>query len=179
MTEGNKITRRDPKTGRILPGGKILSGEEATSMVQKRWDKPLKEDTEDLILEAGYQNTKDCPTDFRLLCERAAGGDVRSIIEYGRRVGRYSDDNTEYSRPSPGEICPTCKQAVLDEQKKIIAGMFNDLTPEEMNLMRALLDRVRKTPSLDLGLDLLPRTADKASRGNHDPICKPDPQNPL
>lgn len=75
---------RDPETGRIT--GNKLSTEEARALANKRWNKPLKEDTEALILESGYQNTKDCPTDFRLLCERAAGGDVRAILEYMKKT---------------------------------------------------------------------------------------------
>ena len=82
-----EITQDDQ--GRIVTSK--LSSAEASAMSKKRWAKPVKEDTEALILEAGYK-VKDCPTDFRLLCERAAGGDVRSIIEYGRRTGRYAKD---------------------------------------------------------------------------------------
>ena len=77
------ITERNDK-GQIV--SKELSSQEAAELAKRRWSKPLKEDTNALITEAGYTDTKDCPTDFRLLCERAAGGDVRAILEYMKKT---------------------------------------------------------------------------------------------
>ena len=96
---------QDPITGRIT--GNKLSSEEARAMAKRRWSKPLKEDTEALIIEAG-KTVEDCPTDFRLLCERAAGGDVRSIIEYGRRTGRYAKDIPDLDGVNTCQYADSC-----------------------------------------------------------------------
>ena len=91
--------------GRIVTSK--LSSAEASAMSKKRWAKPVKEDTEALITEAGL-DVKDCPTDFRLLCERAAGGDVRSIIEYGRRTGRYTKDTIDLEGVNTCQYADSC-----------------------------------------------------------------------
>jgi len=75
--------QRDPETGKIT--GNKLSTERAQELARKRWSKPIEQNTEALILEAGY-TAENVPTDFRLLCERAAQGDVRSILEYMKKT---------------------------------------------------------------------------------------------
>ncbi|GAH53695.1 unnamed protein product [marine sediment metagenome] len=83
MTDDGRKTERG-EDGKFVSSE--LSSEVAADMAKRRWSKPLKEDTEALITEAGYSDTKECPTDFRLLCERAAGGDVRAILEYMKKT---------------------------------------------------------------------------------------------
>lgn len=81
MSDETKV-KRDPVTGQFLPGTKI-STKDATERGKLGYTVKKAEDKEQLIVEAGY-TVDNCPTDFKLLCKRAAQGDVRAILEYGK-----------------------------------------------------------------------------------------------
>lgn len=99
------ITRNEDGTIKT----KVLSKDKAAEMARLRWAKPIKDDTEALIREAGFDVVEDAPTHFKLNCKKAAQGDIRAIVEY-RKFTRLAEVTTKLEAVETGTRCPTCNQ---------------------------------------------------------------------
>ena len=119
------ITKRD-EMGRILPGGKVLSSEEAKALGNRGGKVKAGTSRDQLLKEAGYDNPDDAPESKRLLAKKAAEGYVPAI------KGFLSKEEAKDVSVvvQPGERCPTCQQYVLvdmqitdDEMDSVIEGL--------------------------------------------------------
>ncbi len=120
------ITARDSK-GRILPGGKVLSSEEAKDLVKQKGKVRAGTSRDQLLKEAGYDNPDEAPESKRLLAQQAAKGYVPAIKGF---LGKEDAKDVSVAVVQPGDRCPTCHQYVLadmqitdDEMDSVIEGL--------------------------------------------------------
>ena len=114
-----KITKRDPETGRILPGGKELSSEEARKLgklsAEVRWSTTAT--VEGLLREEGYSDEDNpAPVYVKIMAEQAVKN--HAAMRDWRRLHGGGDTTTNrvdamealghYVTPAPGERCPWC-----------------------------------------------------------------------
>lgn len=118
-----KITKRGPD-GRILPGGRELSSEEARAMQAKKHALSVdakKSDYETLLAEAGYDNPDDAPKVLQVVAKDIANQGNRTmqaVVQYRqltdlKKAG--SLDKPETGKPAPGTICPKCNELVMTD----------------------------------------------------------------
>ncbi len=104
------ITKRDSK-GRILPGGKVLSSEEAKDLVKQKVRAGTSRDQ--LLKEAGYDDPEEAPESKRLMAQEAAKGHIPAIKGF---LGKEEAKDVSVV-VQPGERCPTCHQYVLADMQ--------------------------------------------------------------
>ena len=122
------IIKRD-SLGRILPGGKVLSSEDATNQGKMRKGKKEKlTSASQLLQDAGYPDPEDAPERKKLMAQEAAKGNVPAIRSFATKDELKAEVQVGY--PAPGERCPTCQQYVLadmqitdDEMDSVIDGL--------------------------------------------------------
>ena len=110
------ITKRGPD-GRILPGGKELSTEEARELQELRYSKPLKDTAESILAEAGYSDDNPAPASVKLMVDIAVskkGNSVAAMREVLRMTGKI-DKQGQPGKPAPGTICSLCGELVMTE----------------------------------------------------------------
>ncbi len=119
------ITKRD-EMGRILPGGKVLSSEEASALRNSGGKVKAGTSRDKLLKEAGYDNPDEAPESKRLMAQQAAKGQVPAIKGF---MGKEEAKDVSVVI-QPGERCPTCQQYVLadmqitdDEMESVIDGL--------------------------------------------------------
>ena len=123
------ITKRDAK-GRILPGGKVLSSEDAKDLRSKRDDHKVIRDQ--ILKEAGYDNPDDAPAGERNMADIAARGNYSAAKHYASsKPVKDQDATTPEGYPQPGEKCPTCHQYVLADLV---------MTDDELDIVIEILD---------------------------------------
>ena len=108
------ITKRDPKTGQILPGGKKLSSEQAAEMgsaVKGKKEKLISVDQ--LLKDDGYPDPEKAPERRRLMAAEAAKGNTTAIKSFSTKEEQEASSPT--GSVQPGHICPTCRQYVLTD----------------------------------------------------------------
>lgn len=162
------ITDRDPKTGQILPGGKVLPTEEAKRIGKMQKGKKEKlASADELLKDAGYDDPEDAPERRKLMAQEAAKGVIPAIKSFATKDEQAAETRAGY--PAPGETCQTCNQYVIadlqisDDELDDIIGRL-ELEAEVDRLTRLLADKQIK---FDLIEDSLP---DIAERGNDPPI---------
>ncbi len=145
------ITNRDSK-GRILPGGKVLSSEEAKEIGSLQKGKKEKQSSADQLLQdAGYDNPEAAPMRKRLMAKEAAGGSVPAIKSFATKGEIEAETPAGY--PLPGEKCPTCRQYVLADMQidddflegiiyELDLGMVGSYTPEGLKTEIARLTKL-------------------------------------
>lgn len=124
------ITKRGPD-GRILPGGKELSSEEAREIQKAGAAKPRKDTAESILTEAGYSEDNPAPTSVKLLVDIAVskrGNSVPAMREVLRMTGK-TDKAGQPGKPGPGSVCPLCNELVMtdfrpDDKQRAAASEF-------------------------------------------------------
>ncbi len=107
------ITKRD-KLGRILPGGKVLSSEQASAQGKLGGLAKAKNSRDQLLIEAGYDNPDEAPAAKRLLAMEAAKGNVTSIKSF---LSKNEAKDVSVVVVQPGDRCPTCQQYVIADMQ--------------------------------------------------------------
>lgn len=106
--------------GRILPGGKVLSSEQASEMGKQSHAKRGSETADKILAEAGFDDDNPAPEHLQVLVDYGVSGKSGAVAAL-RDVRRLTSTEEAAAGPAvavkPGHKCPVCNQYVLADME--------------------------------------------------------------